>query len=154
MSDKKPVNIGHFAPGHVKMGGKKKTVTRARDLIGKYTDPLVWMLRLLKEGTYDRIEIDPTSGKKRKVSTPAPIELMVDVAKACVGFVHPKLSATQLTGANEGPLQSVTLDMNALLANPELARQAQNVALALAESSRDGAGNDVVVYDADYERTK
>lgn len=155
MSDKKPVNIGHFAPGHVKLGGRKKTVTRARDLIGKYTDPLVWMLRLLKEGVYDAVVIDPVTGKKTKVSTPAPIELMVDVAKACVGFVHPKLSATQLTGADEGPIQSVSMDMTELLKDPEWCRQAQSVAIALAESNLDPApGKDVVVYDADFEPSK
>jgi hypothetical protein len=45
--------------------------------------------------------------------------------------------------------------MNALLANPELARQAQSVAIALAESNLDAApGKDVVVYDADFEPTK
>jgi hypothetical protein len=155
MSDKVVPIQGRFSPGHAKLGGRKKTVTRARDLIGKYTDPLVWMLRLLRDGSYDAVLIDPATGKKTKVPTVAPLELMLDCAKACVGFVHPRLSATQLTGANEGPVQSLTLDMNALLADPELARQAQAVALALTKSNRDTApGSDVVVYDAAFELSK
>jgi hypothetical protein len=113
------------------------------------------MLRLLRDGVYDAVVIDPVTGKKSKVSTVAPIELLLDAAKSCVGFCHARLSATQLTGADDGPIQSVTFDMNALLANPELARQAQSVAIALAESNLDPApSKDVVVYDADYEPSK
>jgi hypothetical protein len=157
MSDKLVPNKGRFAPGHAKLGGKRKaTVARARELAGKYTDPLVWMLRLLRDGVYDAVVIDPVTGKKSKVSTVASLELLLDAAKSCVGFVHPRLSASQLTGADEGPIQSVSLDMTELLKDPEWCRQAQSVALALAESSRDAIPDNgaIAVIDADFEPTK
>src|SRR5580700_9780166 len=119
MSNKVVPNKGQFTPGHAKLGGRKKTVTRARDLVTKYGDPLVWMLRLLKEGVYDAVVIDQVTGKKSKVSTVASLELMLDCAKSCVGFVHPRLSASQLSGPDDGPIQSVSLDMTELLKDPE-----------------------------------
>lgn len=152
MSDQKPVNKGRFSPGHTKLGGRKKTVTKARDLVTKYGDPLVWMLRLLREGVYDAVVIDPITGTKTKVPTVAPLELLLDAAKTCVGFVHPKLSSTQLTGADDGPIQSVTLNLDALLKDEAWCKQAQAVALQMAEASQDATpGTDVAVYDADYE---
>jgi hypothetical protein len=155
MSDKKPVNKGHFTPGHTKIGGRKKTVSKARDLVTKYGDPLVWMLRLLREGVYDAVVIDPVTGTKTKVPTVAPLELLLDCAKSCVGFVHPKLSATQLTGADDGPIQSVHFNLDAVLNDPDLARQAQALAIQLAEAGQAVTpSNAVVVYDADYELSK
>jgi hypothetical protein len=151
MSDKLVPNKGHFTPGHTKLGGRKKTVTKARELVTKYGDPLTWMLRLLRDGVYDAVVIDPVTGKKTKVPTVAPLELLLDCAKSCVGFCHARLSATQLTGADEGPVQSVSLDMTELLKDPELCRQAQNVAIALAESTLDPApGKDMVVCEVDF----
>jgi hypothetical protein len=150
MSDKKPINKGHFTPGHTKVGGRKKTVTRARDLVTKYGDPLVWMLRVLREGVYDAVVIDPVTGKKTKVATVAPLELLLDCAKSCVGFVHPKLSTTQLSGPNDGPIESMSINMDVLLQDEVWCRQAQTVALALIEAGHDATpGNQVV--DADFE---
>ncbi len=156
MSDKKSVNKGRFTPGHTKLGGRKKTVSRARDLVTKYGDPLVWMLRLLKEGVYDAVVIDPVTGTKTKVPTVAPLELLLDCAKSCVGFVHPKLSATQLTGDGGGPIESVSFNIDAVLNDPTLARQAQALAIQLAEAGQDAIPDNgaVVVYDADYELSK
>src|SRR5580658_8082546 len=111
MSDKKPVNKGHFTPGHTKIGGRKKTVVKARDLVTKYGDPLVWMLRLLRDGVYDAVVID-ADGTGRKVQTVAPLELLLVAAESCVGFVHPKLTSTQLSGPDDGPIQSVTLNLD------------------------------------------
>jgi hypothetical protein len=156
MPDQKPINKGHFAPGHAKLGGRKKTVTRARDLVTKYGDPLVWMLRLLRDGVYDAVVIDPVTGKKTKVPTVAPLELLLDAAKTCVGFVHPKLSATQLTGEGGGPIESVSFNIEAVLNDPVLAHQAQALALQLTEVGQDVIPDNgaVVVYDAEYEASK
>jgi hypothetical protein len=154
MPDKLVPNKGQFKAGHTKLGGRKKTVVKARDLVTKYGDPLVWMLRLLRDGVYDAVVID-ADGTRRKVPTVAPLELLLDAAKSCVGFVHPKLTSTQLSGPDDGPIQSVTLNLDSLLQNEEWCRQAQAVALQV-EAGQDatpGKG-DVVVYNADYEPSK
>ena len=154
MPDKLVPNKGQFKAGHTKLGGRKKTVVKARDLVTKYGDPLVWMLRLLRDGVYDAVVID-ADGTRRKVPTVAPLELLLDAAKSCVGFVHPKLSATQLSGPDDGPIETVSINMDVLLQDEAWCRQAQSVALALAEARHDAApGNEVVVYDADFEPTK
>jgi hypothetical protein len=59
--------------------------------------------------------------------------------KAALGlapFVMPRLQATQVTGKNDGPIATASLDISTLLADPALVEQAQELALAMAEADR------------------
>jgi hypothetical protein len=123
---------GGFQPGHARVGGRKRTVSKARELAEKYGDPLVYMLKILQSGVYEKVTID-ANGKTKKTKVAAPLSDLIDLAKACTFYIHPKLSATQLTGANEGPIQneSVSLNLSAILSDPELCAAAQKLAIAM-----------------------
>ena len=67
------------AIGHPRWGGRKKTVSKAREIAESLgVDPIRWMLGLLKNGTYQATVIDP-DGKKRKVTTVASLESREDL---------------------------------------------------------------------------
>ena len=52
----------------------------------------------------------------------------------------PKLQATTITGKNDGPLAVATLDVTAILANPQLAAAAQELALMVVEAEGNALG--------------
>lgn len=66
-------------------------------------------------------------------STPVSPDERLKAAVALCPFVMPRLQATQtqITGKDEGPVQ--VLDLSKILADPELCRQAQSLALAMCE---------------------
>lgn len=144
--DEKPEvvkNPGHrFQPGHPRYGGKKKrTAAQARAIAEQLgVDPLEYMLKLLAADTMDEIEIDATTGKRKKVKVPVPQALKVDISKAIIGFFYPRLNAQAITGATGGCVEVATLDITQLLSDPESAKAAQQLALKMAESERLSAG--------------
>jgi hypothetical protein len=136
-----PKNPGHrFQPGHPRFGGKKKrTAAQARAIAEQLgVDPLEYMLKLLASDTMDEIEIDATTGKRKKVKVPVPQALKVDISKAIIGFFYPRLNAQSITGPSGGAVEVATLDITKLLEDPDTARMAQNLALAMAEQERLG----------------
>ena len=50
--------------------------------------------------------------------------------RSIMNFLYPKLMRTQISGPNDGPVEAATLDITSLPADPEMARQAQQLALA------------------------
>jgi hypothetical protein len=126
-------NAGLFQPGHARYGGRKRTASQVRAMAEKAgIEPMEYMLKLLTVDVVEEVKID-AKGKERRVKVPVGHELKIDICKALLNFFHPRLNATQITGANEGPVELATLDLTPILANPELARAAQEIALALAE---------------------
>ncbi len=133
-----PTNRGRFLAGHPRLGGKKRgTASKARDLAESMgVDPLKWLLNLLKTGTYQAVVIDETSGKKTKKTTIASGDMLTDAAKCTLQYLYPKLSGISHTGPDgEGPVETVSLNLTAILANPELCRAAETMALLMAEQS-------------------
>jgi hypothetical protein len=122
---------GGFQPGHARVGGRKRTVSKARELAEKYGDSLTWMLKVLQSGTYEKVTID-ANGKTKKTKVAAPLSDLIDLAKACTAYIHPKLSATQLSGPAEGPI--VSFDITPLLQDAATCKLLQDAALALAEA--------------------
>jgi hypothetical protein len=53
-----------------------------------------------------------------------------------MSYLFPKLAASTVTGADNGPVAVATLDISQILANPELAKSAQTIALQIAEQRR------------------
>jgi hypothetical protein len=136
-------NPGHrFQPGHPRYGGKKKrTAAQAREMAATLgIDPLEYMLTLLASDTMDEIEIDATTGKRKKVKVPVPQALKVDISKAIIGFFYPRLNAQSITGPSGGAVEVATLDITTLLSDPEAAKAAQALALKMAEQERLAAG--------------
>jgi len=129
-------NVGHrFEESHPRFGGRKKrTAQQARDLAQQLgVDPLEYMLNLLTKDVVEEVEID-AKGKERRIKVPIGHELKIDICKTLANFFYPRLSATQVTGRDEGPLAVATLDVSAILANPELAKAAQDLALAICDA--------------------
>jgi hypothetical protein len=132
-----PRGDGRFTPGHGRLGGKKKGITtRVRDLVeqlGPSADPIRFMLLLIRDRTYQQVTIDAT-GKKKKTVVSAPLDLILDACKTTAQYLVPKLSAVAHTGADgEGPVETVALNLTAILADPALCEAAQKLALAMAD---------------------
>jgi hypothetical protein len=130
---------GRFVAGHARVGGKKRGVTtRVKELVdelGPGSDPIRAMLLLIRDRTYRQVTID-AAGKKKTTVVPAPLDLVLDAAKCCAQYLVPKLSAVAHTGSDlEGPVETVALNLTAILSNPELCKAAQDMALLMAEQS-------------------
>jgi len=137
-------NAGHrFQEGHQRFGGRKKrTAQQARALADEMgVDPLEFMLSIIKNEVMDQTVIE--NGKQKKVKTVVPLDMRLDAAKTVINYMYPRLNSTAVTGADNGPIELATLDLTPILANPELARAAQEIALQLAEA-------EAAQIDADY----
>jgi hypothetical protein len=69
-------------------------------------------------------------------TTPVSADERLKAAAALAPFVMPRLQATQVTGKDDGALEVATLDLTRILADPVLARQAQDLALAMADAGQ------------------
>lgn len=134
-----------FQPGHVKVGGRKRRwggAARAlMEEMGTTADPIRFMLSLVQEGVVTQAEI--VNGKRQKVQVTVPLEVRLDAAKTVAGYVYPRLSAqqTQISGPDGGPIAHATLDVTKILADPDRARIAQELALMVVE--QDTGGNEL-----------
>lgn len=130
-------NAGQFQPGHPRYGGRKRTASQVRAMAEKAgVEPMEYMLNLLTVDAVEEVQID-ARGKERRVKVPIGHETKIDICKALLNFFHPRLNATQITGANDGPVELATLDLTPIMSDPELCRAAEQVALALAEHDLD-----------------
>lgn len=134
-------NVGHrFPPNHQRFGGRKKrTAQMARALAEEMgVDPLEFMLSIIKSDVMEQTVIE--NGKQKRVKVTVPLEIRMDAAKTVANYIYPRLSSTAVTGADDGPVEFTNvLDVSAILANPELAAAAQELALMVidAEASAD-----------------
>ena len=95
-------------------------------------DPLEFMLSIIKSEVMDQTVIE--NGKQKKVKTVVPLDVRLDAAKTVINYMYPRLNSTAVTGADDGPIALATLDLTPILANPELARAAQEIAMQLMEA--------------------
>jgi hypothetical protein len=130
-------NLGHrFPVGHPRYSGRKKrTAQQAREMAAEMgIDPLQFLMQIIKSDTIEQTIVEDGK-KKKRVAVSIPLEMRVDAAKWVSRFCYPTLSATQVTGADEGPVRtsSFKLDVGAILANPKLADAAQDLAMYIVE---------------------
>jgi hypothetical protein len=147
-------NVGHrFPPHHERFGGRKKrTAMQARELACQLgVDPLEYMLNLLTKDVVEEVEID-AKGKERKVKVPIGHELKIDICKTLANFFYPRLSATQVTGKDDGPLQVAALDLTTIMADPRLSAAAQEIAMLVAEQQARALPAGALADHPDYER--
>jgi hypothetical protein len=141
MSDQELITPGkRGAPlGHPRWGGRKKTVSRARELAAQYGDPLIWLLRLLKDGTYQQVKISLDGKTKTRVTVPANLELLVDAAKCAMQYIHPRLTATAITNDTHidvaGELE-IDLGLDAIRRDPELCERVQSAFIKALEAPK------------------
>jgi hypothetical protein len=135
--------------GHQKLGGRgKRSASKARDLAESMgVDPLRWLLALLKTGTYQAVVIDEATGKKTKKTTVASGDMLLDAAKCSLQYLYPKLSGISHTGADgEGPIQTETINLSVIMADPALCEAAQKLALAMADGIQDQLPQTTPIY--------
>ena len=124
-------------------GSLNKSTIAIKDLAEKLgTDPAGYLLAIVGcDGCVQVPVIDMATGQPIKGEDGQPVlewqaitlRQRLDAAKELLPYLAPKLSAVQLSGKDGGAVQVNTLDLTALLANPELARAAQKMALQIAE---------------------
>lgn len=125
-----PRKPGTFAPGHVRVGGRKKGTKSwsARAIAEEYgCNPARVLLDVVVKGRLPAIKGRP----QHDVSDAD----RLDALKTLMSYMHPKLNAQTITGANDGPLAVAALDVTELLKDPELARAAQRLALGITSAS-------------------
>jgi hypothetical protein len=124
---------GHrFESGHPRWGGKRKNSTQlVRDLCAEMdVDPMRFMLALIKDGFTTQVVIE--NGKKKRVEVVASLDMRADLSKYVSKFLYPVLSASQISGPDEGPIAVAELDMNKLLQDPASVELMQSLALRMA----------------------
>jgi hypothetical protein len=122
-----------FQPGHPRFGGRKKgTVSQrtrlARDIAAAMKfDPIKVAIRVIEEGVLRN---------KDGSTSPVPeerLKLLRDISQ----YIQPKLTAVQVTGKDDGPVNVVTVDIAAILRDPAAAQAAQSLAMAMALADAD-----------------
>jgi hypothetical protein len=109
-------------------------------------DPIDFMLQIVSAVAVEVAQTDDAgnvlmdaNGKPLRRMAPIDMATKIDCAKALAPYMYPRLSATQVTGSNNGPLK-VAVDMRAILMNPTLAEAAQTLALSMAEAEAEKLG--------------
>lgn len=138
----KPGSI--FAKGHPRFGGRKKgsvnkRTKHARDLAAEMgADPIEFLLRIMTSESIEVAMVDEKgktvldfNGKPVLVHEAIPLAMKIDAAKNVAPYVRPKLQSTQITGAEDGPVQ-VQLPTAEILANDKISDAMQDLALLVA----------------------
>lgn len=123
-----------FQEGHQRFGGKKKnTAAAARAMAAEMgIDPLEFMLSIINSDTIEQTVI--VDGKKKRVEVAIPLDMRLDAAKTVVNYMYPRLTAQQISGPSEGPIEVAGLDITKLLQDPAMVEMAQSLAIAMAHA--------------------
>ena len=126
-------NPGHrFHEGHPRFGGKKRnTAAAARAMAEEMgVDPLEFMLYIINSDVMEQTVI--VDGKKKRVEVAIPLDTRLDAAKTVVNYLYPRLTAQQVSGPADRPIETVTFDITKLLQDPVAVEAAQKLALMMA----------------------
>jgi hypothetical protein len=123
---------GRFLPSHQKKGGRVAGVgnwnaRRVAESMG--VSPLIVALTVLKTGFFPLAK-----GEKPEDQRRASPELFTKILLHTLNLVVPSLSAVQVTGADEGPVQVTSMSLMQIMSDPLLANAAQTLALGLVQS--------------------
>jgi hypothetical protein len=125
------VKGGRFAPGHKRLGGRRpgarnKFTWSARQAAQEAGfDPVALAMRVILQG-----KLPPIKGQaEEKVGMEGRLAMLKEIMQ----YMLPKLSATQITGKDEGPVAIATLDVTRLMEDSEMLEAAQRIALGLAQ---------------------
>jgi hypothetical protein len=136
--------------GRVK-GSVNRRTAEIRDLSERLgVDPCGYLLAIVACPGYLQVPVfDAATGKPLKGEDGQPVLQYVavslrqklDACRDLMPYIAPRLQSVALSGKDGGPVEIAALDMTALLANPELARQAQRLALQIADQRDPNANN-------------
>jgi hypothetical protein len=133
-ADAGPRKPGQFAPGHKRLGGRRKgTRSWAARTMAEEAGfhPVTIAMDVILHGRLPAIKGRP----QKPVSDEERLKALTNIFQ----YLLPKLSAQTFTGPDGGALQLATLDVTKLMMDPELAAAAQKLALGIASADRDGA---------------
>jgi hypothetical protein len=139
------------APGERRGGRVRGSISKSTfEILQKSqamdADPLAVHLQVVGcDGCLKLPKIDSTTGRQMVDVhgellyewTAVSVTERIAAARAALPFLLPKLMRTQISGPNDGAVQLATFDVTQLLNDPELARQAQRLALQIAEQQAD-----------------
>ena len=142
---------GSFKEGHKKVGGRPKGSMGKRSQYAfelaerMKVDPLTFMLEVVASTAVQVAAVNETTGEAvlnddgtvKHVWVAVPLQTRLEAAKSLMSYLYPKLAATEISGADGGPVEVATLDVAEIMANPDLAKAAQQMALMLAEQAAD-----------------
>lgn len=144
---------GPFQTGHKRFGGRVKGTPNKRNRLavemaaGFKMDPVMYMLTILNSDTVDvpltndlGVVVKDIDGKPVMVTLPITLEMKLDAAKNVAPYVHARLQATQVTGADDGPL-AVALPTQKILEDPAMTAKLSELALMVAESQPEDGSN-------------
>jgi hypothetical protein len=126
-----------FKPGHARVGGRKKgSPTKRTKLALEICEamdfhPAAFLATIAMTGLMPNAD---------GTTTPVTPDDRLRAATALAPFVMPKLQATQVTGRDDGPVAVAALDVTAILANPQLAAAAQELALMVVDAEAEAEG--------------
>lgn len=128
---------GRFVAGHAKVGGRKRSsASRVREMIeqlGPSADPILFLLKTIRDRTYTYTSITP-DGKKKKITEPAPLSLVIECSKIVAQYYVPKLTAIAHTNSeHDGPVEIEHTSLIEIMADPALCAAGQEIALRMAE---------------------
>lgn len=141
-----------FQPGHVKKGGRKPGTLNKRTRFAHEVaermgvDPAGYLLHIIKSDVVQLAARDPKTGEAIMEADGLTPKLVwhavtladrIDAAKTLMRYMYPALQAVELTGKDGGPMEAAVLDVTEILANPELAKAAQTMALMMANQAAD-----------------
>lgn len=138
------------APGERRGGRRPGSISRTTwDLLQKSeqmgSDPLEALLTVIGSDAIRVPQIDPRTGKQAIDEWGECLYTWIAIStaerilacKTVLGFLFPKLASQTVTGANNGPVQVATLNITQILADPEMAKAAQRLALQITEQQND-----------------
>jgi hypothetical protein len=109
-------------------------------------DPLSHLLSVIScDGAMRTPAIDPQTGRQAVDNygeclfqwTAVSLSERIAACRSIMSYLYPRLQSTQIGGPNGGVIQLATFDVTQLLNDPALARQAQRLALQIAEQQSD-----------------
>jgi hypothetical protein len=96
----------------------------ARDIAAAMKfDPIKVAIRVIEEGVLRN---------KDGSTVPVPVEERLKLLRDISQYIQPKLTAVQVTGKDDGPVNVQTVDIAAILRDPAAAQAAQSLAMAMA----------------------
>jgi hypothetical protein len=127
---------GRFVRGHKRVhpGGRERrrfSTWNTRHILEEYgVHPIALMIEAVLTGF-----LPPRIGEDPKKREPISNEERMRTLRDLASYAVPKLVATQITGANDGPVAVTSLDITQLMSDPALAAAAQDLALGIASQN-------------------
>lgn len=100
-------------------------------------DPVEWLIKIFAIGKDPLVEAAIAEGKiddPKGTAALIPLDIRIDAAKAAAPYVRPKLSAMQVTGKDDGPVEIAQVVNESLMSNPQFRNAMEQVVQMASEA--------------------